>query len=222
MLQEALEKLEGVTCGPIRAGLWAFPKITLPHKFLDMCAQGGLVADAVYVQELLEATGVCVLPGSALGHAPHTYTSQPSPSVSSSPSHLSSTCASSSYHICLGLQIHSEENERLVSKWAIFHRQFMEKYRYQHHHYARKEHSSDILTHYHAQLTRQVATAGAATTRTGGTDIVSAAAAAGTSATATATLQGNVSTNVSPSVEKGSSDILAHYRSQLSRKIKNK
>jgi hypothetical protein len=98
----------------------------------------------------------------------------------------------------------------------------MEKYRYQHHHYARKEHSSDILTHYHAQLTRQVATAGAATTRTGGTDIVSGEGEAGTSATATATLQGNVSTNVSPSVEKGSSDILAHYRSQLSRKIKNK
>ena len=217
MLPEALEKLEGVTCGPIRAGLWAFPKITLPHKFLDVCAQRGLVADAVYVQELLEATGVCVLPGSALGHAPHTYTSQPSPSVSSSASHLSSTCASSSYHICLGLQVHSEENERLVSKWAIFHRQFMEKYRYQHHHYARKDQgSSDILTHYHAQLTRQVATGGSATTRTGGTDIVSAAAAAGTSATAT--LQGNVR----PSVEKGSSDVLAHYRSQLSRNVKNK
>jgi hypothetical protein len=97
----------------------------------------------------------------------------------------------------------------------------MEKYRYQHHHHARKDQGfSDILTHYHAQLSRQVATVGAATTRTGGTDIVSAAAAAGTSASAKETLQGSVRPSVGK--DEGSSDILAHYRSQLSRNLKNK
>lgn len=44
--------------------MYAFPKIELPAKFIAEAESKGAVPDAYYCSQLLEATGICVVPGS--------------------------------------------------------------------------------------------------------------------------------------------------------------
>ena len=44
--------------------MYAFPNITLPAKFIEEAKAEGAVPDAYYCTQLLEATGICVVPGS--------------------------------------------------------------------------------------------------------------------------------------------------------------
>lgn len=70
--------------------MYAFPQIDLPPKFVEhakvlteselggrnylCCLQAqGVEPDFLYVKELLEETGVCVVPGSGFGQRPGTY-----------------------------------------------------------------------------------------------------------------------------------------------------
>ena len=44
--------------------MYAFPKINLPKKWLAACEEKGTPPDAAYCLEMLERTGVVVVPGS--------------------------------------------------------------------------------------------------------------------------------------------------------------
>ena len=63
----ALNGMEGVTCNPAEGAMYAFPQIRLPPKALEAAAAAGKAADAMYCLSLLEATGICVVPGSGFG-----------------------------------------------------------------------------------------------------------------------------------------------------------
>lgn len=72
-LSQALNSLEGVSCTSIDGAMYAFPTITLPAKAIDAAKAAGIEADAFYCMQLLEATGIVVVPGSGFGQRPGTY-----------------------------------------------------------------------------------------------------------------------------------------------------
>ena len=47
--------------------MYLFPTITLPQKAIDAAAEAGHEADEFYCVRLLEATGVCLVPGCGFG-----------------------------------------------------------------------------------------------------------------------------------------------------------
>lgn len=53
--------------------MYLFPTITLPQKAIDAAKQAGSEPDAFYALRMLEATGICVVPGSGFGQTPDTY-----------------------------------------------------------------------------------------------------------------------------------------------------
>lgn len=72
-LVAGLNALEGVTCNASSGAMYAFPKITMPEKFLSECETAGVPADTKYCLELLDATGICVVPGSGFGQVEGTW-----------------------------------------------------------------------------------------------------------------------------------------------------
>ncbi|KAJ3331721.1 hypothetical protein HDU76_002384 [Blyttiomyces sp. JEL0837] len=64
MLSKALNSLEGVSCNPAQGAMYLFPQIRLPKKAADAAYAAGKLPDELYCLELLNKTGVCVVPGS--------------------------------------------------------------------------------------------------------------------------------------------------------------
>lgn len=66
-LHRAFEQMEGVECGAPQGSMYLFPTIKLPPKAAEAAAAEGRTPDEFYCMRLLEATGVCVVPGSGFG-----------------------------------------------------------------------------------------------------------------------------------------------------------
>ena len=66
-LHRAFSQMEGVECGPPQGSMYLFPTIHLPPKAVDAAAAEGRTADEFYSLRLLDATGICVVPGSGFG-----------------------------------------------------------------------------------------------------------------------------------------------------------
>ncbi|KAK0640900.1 pyridoxal phosphate-dependent transferase [Cercophora newfieldiana] len=66
-LHKAFEQMEGVECGTPQGSMYLFPTINLPPKAAEAAALEGRTPDEFYCMRLLEATGVCVVPGSGFG-----------------------------------------------------------------------------------------------------------------------------------------------------------
>lgn len=66
-LHKAFEQMEGVECGVPQGSMYLFPTIKLPAKAVQAAAAQGRTPDEFYCMRLLEATGVCVVPGSGFG-----------------------------------------------------------------------------------------------------------------------------------------------------------
>ena len=67
LVQEAYGSLEGIECNPVQGAMYAFPKIHLPQKAIDAAKAKGVEPDFFYGMEMLEATGICTVPGSGFG-----------------------------------------------------------------------------------------------------------------------------------------------------------
>lgn len=52
--------------------MYLFPQITIPAKAVEAAAAEGRAADEFYALQLLDATGVCVVPGSGFGQKENT------------------------------------------------------------------------------------------------------------------------------------------------------
>ncbi|KAJ3071838.1 hypothetical protein HDU98_004729 [Podochytrium sp. JEL0797] len=63
-LSTALNKLEGVSCNPAQGSMYLFPTITLPRAAIAAAEKLGRSPDEMYCLDLLNETGVCVVPGS--------------------------------------------------------------------------------------------------------------------------------------------------------------
>jgi len=53
--------------------MYLFPKLTLPQKAQEAAKKAGKAPDAFYCLQLLEKTGICVVPGSGFGQVPGTF-----------------------------------------------------------------------------------------------------------------------------------------------------
>ena len=97
-----LNALPGVSCVDSPGALYLYPKIELPRKAVEEAARQGKAPDALYALELLDATGICVVPGSGFGQK-------------EGENHYRLTC------LCPGV-------EEYVGKLESFHLKFLEKY----------------------------------------------------------------------------------------------
>lgn len=73
LVAQTFNKLKGVECNPVQGAMYAFPKLNLPEKAIEAAKQKGIEPDAFYAFQLLEATGICIIPGSGFGQRPGTY-----------------------------------------------------------------------------------------------------------------------------------------------------
>ena len=73
ILSVALNALPGISCTSIDGAMYAFPTITLPAKAIEEAKAQGVEPDVLYCMQLLENTGIVVVPGSGFGQYPGTY-----------------------------------------------------------------------------------------------------------------------------------------------------
>uniref|UniRef100_A0A646QDW4 alanine transaminase n=1 Tax=Hemiscolopendra marginata TaxID=943146 RepID=A0A646QDW4_9MYRI len=73
MIAETFNNAEGMTCNIVQGAMYAFPQITLPQKAIEKAKSLNQEPDMFWAMELLETTGICVVPGSGFGQRPGTY-----------------------------------------------------------------------------------------------------------------------------------------------------
>lgn len=62
-LANCFNSLEGMTCNDAEGAMYLFPRLRLPAKAIEAAKDAKLSPDAFYALQMLEATGVCVIPG---------------------------------------------------------------------------------------------------------------------------------------------------------------
>lgn len=73
MVYDAFNSFEGFSCNHVQGAMYAFPQIKLPPKAIEEAKRRKQPADAFYAFELLEQTGICIVPGSGFGQQPGTF-----------------------------------------------------------------------------------------------------------------------------------------------------
>lgn len=73
MLVAQLNKLEGVSCNDAEGALYAFPQVRLPQAAVEEARKIGKSPDFLYCKQLLEQTGIVVVPGSGFGQRDGTF-----------------------------------------------------------------------------------------------------------------------------------------------------
>jgi len=70
---DTLNSIPGISCNTVQGAMYAFPQIKFPEKVIEAAREAGQPADVFYAFHLLEATGICIIPGSGFGQEPGTY-----------------------------------------------------------------------------------------------------------------------------------------------------
>lgn len=70
MMAAKFNELTGVHCGEAQGALYLFPAIQMPKAAHEKAKQEGRKPDEYYCLRLLDATGICVVPGSGFGKMP--------------------------------------------------------------------------------------------------------------------------------------------------------
>jgi len=73
MVANTFNSIEGFSCNTVQGAMYAFPQIKLPQKAIDAAKKAGQTPDTFYAFQLLENTGICIVPGSGFGQRPGTY-----------------------------------------------------------------------------------------------------------------------------------------------------
>jgi len=73
LVADTLNGIQGISCNTVQGAMYAFPSISLSDKALAAAKDAGQPADVFYASHLLEATGICVIPGSGFGQQPGTF-----------------------------------------------------------------------------------------------------------------------------------------------------
>ena len=102
LMAARLNALPGVSCVDSPGALYLYPKMELPEKAVEEARRQGKSPDTLYALELLDATGICVVPGSGFGQKDGEH-------------HYRLTC------LCPGV-------EEYVGALESFHKTFVEKY----------------------------------------------------------------------------------------------
>jgi alanine transaminase len=105
LVTSTLNALPGIACNPAEGAMYAFPQISLPPGAIAAAEAKGMAPDLFYCLELLETTGVCVVPGSGFGQRTGTW-------------HFRTTFLPREEHL-----------QQVLGKFSQFHTQFLTKYR---------------------------------------------------------------------------------------------
>lgn len=73
MVVETFNSVPGMSCNTVQGAMYAFPQIHLPPKAIEAAKAAGQLPDVFYAFQLLENTGICIVPGSGFGQRPGTY-----------------------------------------------------------------------------------------------------------------------------------------------------
>ncbi|XP_014271226.1 alanine aminotransferase 1 [Halyomorpha halys] len=73
MVYEAFNACEGMSCNVVQGAMYAFPQIKLPPKAIEKAKSLNQDPSEFYAFQLLEQTGVCIVPGSGFGQVEGTY-----------------------------------------------------------------------------------------------------------------------------------------------------
>ncbi|XP_074288150.1 alanine aminotransferase 2-like [Silene latifolia] len=104
-LEDAFNSLEGVTCNKAEGAMYLFPRINLPKKAIEAAEAVPTAPDAFYARNLLEQTGIVVVPGSGFGQVPGTW------------------------HIRCTILPQEDKIPAIVDRLTAFHQKFMDEYR---------------------------------------------------------------------------------------------
>ena len=70
---DGFNNIPGISTQPVTGSMYAFPKLELPKKAIEAAQEQGMVPDAFWCLQLLEKTGILVVPGSGFGQADGTH-----------------------------------------------------------------------------------------------------------------------------------------------------
>lgn len=73
IIEEGFNSMKGFSCNEVQGAMYAFPRIEIPEKAIKAAKNANLPPDTFYAFQLLENTGVCIIPGSGFGQVPGTY-----------------------------------------------------------------------------------------------------------------------------------------------------
>ncbi|KAL4239866.1 glycerol-3-phosphate O-acyltransferase 2 [Mactra antiquata] len=105
MVTEVFNSIDGISCNVVQGAMYAFPNIKLPKKAIEAAKAAGQKPDAFYCYQLLENTGICVVPGSGFGQKEGTY------------------------HFRTTILPPLEKLQVMLDKFKVFHEEFLQKYK---------------------------------------------------------------------------------------------
>lgn len=105
MVVDAFNSFEGFSCNEVQGAMYAFPQIKLPPRAIEAAKQTNQAPDVFYAFQLLENTGVCIVPGSGFGQKPGTF------------------------HFRTTILPQPEKLKTMLEKFQTFHQEFLNKYK---------------------------------------------------------------------------------------------
>lgn len=72
-LADSFNGVEGLRCQKAKGGMFLFPTVELPQAAIEAAAKEFKEPDAFYASRMLDATGVCIVPGSTYGQQKGTW-----------------------------------------------------------------------------------------------------------------------------------------------------
>ncbi|KAF6203321.1 hypothetical protein GE061_003739 [Apolygus lucorum] len=73
MVEETFNSIPGFSCQVVQGAMYAFPKMELPAKAIEAAKAKKQDPSTMYAFELLESTGICIVPGAGFGQKAGTY-----------------------------------------------------------------------------------------------------------------------------------------------------
>ena len=73
ILSDGLNSINGITCNEVAGSMYAFPRIYLPENYIKEAQAEGIEPDMKYCLQLLNETGIMIVPGSGFGQVDGTY-----------------------------------------------------------------------------------------------------------------------------------------------------
>jgi len=104
-LSGLLNTLEGVSCTQPEGAMYLFPRIPMTKKAIQAAKDKGITPDTLYSFELVDATGIVVVPGSGFGQKEGTH------------------------HFRTTFLPQEDKIDGLVDKYNNFHKHFLTKYK---------------------------------------------------------------------------------------------
>mmetsp|Transcript_11727 Transcript_11727/g.24713 ORF Transcript_11727/g.24713 Transcript_11727/m.24713 type:complete len:561 (-) Transcript_11727:170-1852(-) len=73
LVSDGLDNIPGFSCQPATGAMYCFPSVEMPQGALRTSSEMGMSPDTLYALDLLESTGVCVVPASGFGQKAGRY-----------------------------------------------------------------------------------------------------------------------------------------------------